>query len=146
MRPEVIIAIGIPASGKTTLRAKYRDYAVISPDEIRKGLFGVTYDKAIEPFVWDIAFEWLECYTLAGVNVYFDATSISKWARARIMEVVDRRRVKVIAHYLPVSVKTALKRNLERDRHVPEEVIISMAERLEPPTIDEGFKEIRVGY
>ena len=145
MKPELVIPVGIPASGKSTLSEKYWDHVPISPDQIRREVFGVEYDKEVEAMVWEIAFELLECYTKARANVYFDATNISKWARAKLIKAVDRRTYNVVAHYLPCSIKTALKRNLGRSRRVPEEVIVGMAERLEEPTLDEGFKEIRVG-
>ena len=143
-RPELIIPVGIPASGKTTLREQYQDYQIISPDEIRMKIFGVEYDHLVEKQVWEIAFTLLEWYTDNRLNIYFDATSISKWARAKLIKAVDRRTYRVIAHYLECPLDLALKRNRERDRQVPWDVMLVMADRLVPPTLEEGFKEIRV--
>jgi len=146
MKPELVIAVGIPASGKSTLRkTRYWDYLIISPDDIRKNVFGVEYDAEIEKDVWEIVFNLLRSNTMKKGNIFFDATSISKWTRKKIIKAVDRRKYNIVAHYMPIKLSSAIDRNGRRKRKVPVEVIRRMADRLEPPSKEEGFKEIRIG-
>lgn len=151
--PIVIIPVGIAASGKSMLREKYmkeiKDLHVISPDDIRMRILdfknsGKAFDKSIEPRIWDESFDLLRKYLDRGYDIFFDATNLTRLVRLLIIELIDKDRHDIIAHFLDIDLNLALLRNRKRDRKVPEDVLRSMFSMLEPPVLEEGFSEIRV--
>ena len=59
-RPQVILGVGIPGSGKSTVLgelASERGYTLISPDSIREELTGDAANQSVNGKAWDIAYE-----------------------------------------------------------------------------------------
>jgi hypothetical protein len=80
-----------------------------------------------------------------GYDVVYDATNITRKSRASILKqlpvYVEKKCVIVW-----VPIEHCIKRDVERERTVGEEVIMSMLKRFEAPFYDEGFDTITVHY
>lgn len=149
----IIIPVGIPGSGKSTLREEYkRNYpglCVISPDDIRMEMLdfertGISFDQKIEDDVWKRSFDELDACIAAGRNIYFDATNLTINVRRLIIERVDKEIYTVIAIYLDIDPDVAISRIKARKRKVPLERIIKMDEMIEKPTTCEGFDTVMI--
>jgi len=146
----LIILIGLPASGKSTLAkkivTKYPQCQLISTDAIRAQLFG---DEAIQgPWlqVWQqVQQQFHKAVSQKYVAIY-DATNAQRRGRR---QVIDLARETGFSHitglWLDKSLKLCLERNKVRQRHVPEEVIMKMYRQLTdaPPSCEEGLDELK---
>lgn len=165
----LIIMVGVPGSGKSTLSALMKG-AVVSSDAIRGELFGdedIQYDLdfAIKknPNIKDMDSESqikaarAECNKavfgrvaycmhklLEEGDVIFDATNISARGRKGTLEKYKGEYDKAFAFFFDVDVNVAKERNRKRSRQVPEEVIDRMAKQLQKPTKAEGFDAVFV--
>lgn len=71
----LILMVGLPRSGKTTLALKY-DFPIVSPDAIRFALHGETFLKEAEFMVWPMAILMVKALFAAGhAQVILDATN-----------------------------------------------------------------------
>ena len=142
------LLVGVQGSGKTTfskILAKERNCKIISTDEIRKTNPGI-----LETNVWSKTYECLAETLKKGEDAIFDATSISKKVRKRFFDEVSKYgvEVKAIAYYLKTDVNECAsrvkKRNEDKNElYLPPEVVYSYFEKLEVPSLDEGFLEIK---
>lgn len=144
----VIIMIGIPGSGKTrmakSLLDNHSNTVYLSSDEIRKELCGDEGDQSNNDDVFDLFYDRLNQALVAGKNAILDATNLTLKARKRIIRVVRaiQRPIKIVAFVMNVDPELCLKRNSERDRIVPEQVIERMLCTYQHPQKFEGFDEI----
>ena len=154
---KVIITMGVPGSGKTTLmkafvdRLKYAEkYVYISPDEIRKEKYGnEPFDASKNPEVWIVAHERVADALRNGRSVIFDATFAKVKQRREFIAFVRTQGVeKIEGVFVDVPLELALGRNKSRAEHgeklVDEKAIIGMHRQLfenEPGTHD-GFDAI----
>lgn len=137
-----MITVGLPGSGKTTYLAKLGVNA-ISSDEIRRLIADNPADQSIHGRVFATIRYLIRQRLAAGRHVtYVDATHLTRWERRPYVELARKYGCRLEALFFDVSVKVCIQRNRGRDRLVPEDVIRKMAERLEPPTRDEGFARI----
>lgn len=158
MGRELIMMIGVPASGKSTkagelvMDAQEKGIAarVFSSDAIREALFG---DEAIQGNPQQIfellhqgIINWLNIYWEAPCLAVYDATNINNGRRA---DFVKRLRqlfpdIKCTAIVCAPSIEWILEHNAARKRVVPEEVIFNMLRHWTPVTTGEGWDEIYV--
>lgn len=144
----VHLLVGIQGSGKSTFAndlSKRLSCKIVSTDEIRKSNPNIN-----EKDVWPTVYKALADALIEGKEVIFDATSISKKVRRRFFDEVSKygATVEAIAYYLKTDVDVCVSRVEKRNKGVneifiPLEVIYSYNEKLEIPTISEGFKEIK---
>lgn len=140
------MTIGLQASGKTTYIEKHapKDAVIISPDRIRKEMFHVDYDPIVEEGVWNIFFHQLESALRDKKTVIVDNTNVTRSGRALILNMAKRYDVPVVAYWFNVPLEECLKRNQQRERKVPEQMIHTLHRMYEEPTLEEGFQEIKV--
>ncbi|NES91304.1 MULTISPECIES: AAA family ATPase [Okeania] len=143
---KLIILIGLPASGKSTLARKivtrYHQCQLISTDAIRAELFG---DEAIQgPWlrVWQqVQQQFYQAVRQKSLAIY-DATNVQRRQRR---QVIDLAKESGFTHltglWLDKSLELCLTRNQQRQRQVPEEVIMKMYRQLTdaPPSCEEGL-------
>ena len=148
---KIYVLIGIPGSGKTTyanntLLEEHTNIVLISTDIVRNN--NPTMEEAN---VFPEAYRLIAYNLKEGKDVVFDATNITRKVRDRLDENLKQYEVtyEKIAIFFPTKAskcsKRVAKRNtFEGERYLPPEVTYSYEEKLEVPTLDEGFKEIIV--
>ena len=72
-----------------------------------------------------------------GRNFAFNATNISSQLRKRWIELASDYKARIEIVYIEPQVVTILAQNRRRITPVPDKVILSLLDRLEPPTIAE---------
>ena len=143
---ELILLIGIPASGKSTFRENnFPEAVIINPDSF----IGYTKEDPWTPNVvmkaWKKSDELLEEYIFDGKEkIIFDATFVSPKRRKKYIKIAKKYNIKISAIYIKTSFELAIERNKKRDpyRMVPENTMLKMYKQLIPPSKEEGFDEV----
>jgi predicted kinase len=138
----VIILIGVPASGKSSLAEKmlyassqnsssltYGATQLISPDRIRASLYGSAATQG----------DWAEIWEQVQQSFANAAKSQQSVIYAKAYGFKP-----ITGIWLDVPLWICLSRNEVRDRVVPEDVVVEMYRTLSynPPTLSEGFDRI----
>jgi predicted kinase len=134
---ELIVFVGLPASGKTTY---YREHFATTHLHVSKDLMpqaGRRGDRQEREIGEALA---------AGRDVVVDNTNPSAAVRAPLIAVGRRHGARIIAYYFEATVKDCLTRNRQREgkARVPDVAIFVTSKKLAPPTVAEGFDEVRV--
>lgn len=141
------ILVGIPGSGKSTVRNSIENVTVISSDDFIEGHAkeqGKTYNEVFKDVV---GVAQRHCTVLfeqvieSGENFIWDQTNITSEKRRSILAKIPSD-YKKVALYLDTPLEVAIERNAKRERNIPEGVIRDMHSRLEPPTTEEGFDSV----
>src|SRR5579859_1359082 len=143
-RGVVVLAIGLPGSGKTTW-FKRRGVTPLSSDLLRTILFDDITEQRYQGLVFSTLRSLLRARLIAKMPWnYVDATNLSPHERRQWIKMAASFGYEVQAVFFDVPLEVCLDRNRKRDRPVSEEVMQKMAERLKPPAFDEGFSKITV--
>ncbi len=143
-RGYVVLAIGLPGSGKTTWY-KRRGVTPLSSDLLRSLLFDDITEQRYQGLVFSTLRSLLRARLIAKMPWnYVDATNLSPHERKQWIKMAKSFGYEVQAVFFDVPLAVCLERNSKRDRQVTDEVMHKMAERLRPPTFKEGFEKITV--
>jgi predicted kinase len=143
-RGYVVLAIGLPGSGKTTWY-KRRGVTPLSSDLLRSILFDDITEQRYQGLVFSTLRSLLRARLIAKMPWnYVDATNLSPHERKQWIKMAKSFGYEVQAVFFDVPLAVCLERNSKRDRQVTDEVMHKMAERLRPPTFKEGFEKITV--
>ena len=137
MSLELIIFVGLQAAGKSTY---YHAHLAATHVHVSKDLMKNARDRdATQQRMIDEALA-------AGRSVAVDNTNPTPAVRAPLIEQGRRHRARVVAVFFETAVKDAVVRNRKREgkARVPDVALFVTAKKLVPPTVAEGFDEVRV--
>lgn len=137
MPPELIIFVGLQASGKSTY---YHTHFAATHVHVSKDLMKTARNRDARQE------ELIEQALAAGRSVVVDNTNPTPAVRAPLVALGRRHGARVEAYYFETTVKDAVARNRKREgkARVPDVAIFVSAKKMVPPGFDEGFDEVRV--
>lgn len=143
-RGVVVLAIGLPGSGKSSW-FKRRGVTPLSSDVLRNLLFDDITEQRYQDLVFSTLRSLLRARMIARMPWnYLDATNLNPRERHGWIKMAREFGYEVHAVFFDVPVEVCTERNLKRNRVVPDEVMQRMAQKLRPPTFEEGFSKIIV--
>jgi predicted kinase len=131
----LFITVGIPGCGKSTyaqlVQSMGRIDVIVSTDKIREGLSGDAADQTYNDAVFHVAHNRVRSALIADLNVVFDATNLRCKDRRVLLDIAHERKATPVALYFSISsdFDTCQRRNLARERNVPEDVMRRFHER-----------------
>jgi predicted kinase len=138
----VVLAIGMPGSGKTTWFRR-RGVTPLSSDLLRNILFDDVEEQRYQGLVFSTLRSLLRARLIAKMPWnYVDATNLSIHERRQWIKMAKSFGYEVQAVFFDVPLEVCLDRNRQRERSVSEDIMRKMAERLKPPVFEEGFAKI----
>ncbi|MCW5962623.1 MAG: ATP-binding protein [Bryobacterales bacterium] len=142
--PRIVLAVGLPASGKSTWFAQLR-VQPLSSDAMRAMLFDSEEDQTNHRVVF-ATLRWMlrKRLELRRPATYLDATHLTRWERSPYLHLANLVECEVEALWFDEPFEVCLQRNAARERVVPESAMRRMRDRFEPPLLAEGFSRITI--
>lgn len=149
---KLIYLIGLPGSGKSYYANEYcKDHSgavIVSSDAIRQELWGDANDQQNPAAVFDEMYARTVAALKADKTVIYDATNLVAKTRKNTLTKL-RRELRTEAGefeahlvFVSCSISECKRRQQERDRKVPDEVIDRMARQFQAPWYNEGWDVI----
>ncbi len=143
-RPRIVVLVGLPGCGKSTYLDRL-GAPRLSSDDLRALLADDPTNQNIHGRVFR-ALRYLlrERLQLRRPVTYVDATNLTPRERRAYIRLGDLYDGEVEALYFDVPVEVCMERNRGRTRIVPEDVMLKMAAKLKPPSVEEGFSRVTI--
>jgi predicted kinase len=134
---ELIVFVGLPAAGKTTY---YRAHFAATHVHVSKDRMPNTRDRERRQQTL------IEQALAAGASVVVDNTNPSVATREPLIALGRRFGARLMAYYFESNVRLSIVRNEQREgaARVPNIAIFLAQKKLVPPTIEEGFDEVKI--
>ena len=134
---ELIIFVGLQAAGKSTY---YHAHLAATHVHVSKDLMKNARDRDVTQA------RMIDEALAAGRSVVVDNTSPTPAVRAPLIVQGRRHGARVVAYFFETPVREAVARNRGREgqARVPDVAIFVTAKKLVPPSLSEGFDEVRV--
>lgn len=138
----IVLAVGLPGSGKSTFFAR-RGINALSSDALRLMLADNENDQTIHTTVF-AALRYLarRRLELHRPVTYIDATSLTRRVRKPWIKLAREAGASIEALWFDVPLETCQARNAARGRVVPGHVLSLMAARFIQPSVEEGFERV----
>lgn len=141
----LILLVGNVASGKSTFAGGYisRNAVLLSSDSFRAVIGSGEEDQTVSKQVFEIL-RWNTEYFLKNsiYTVIVDATNKTEKDRKPFIDIAKKWGANVTCYYFDVPLEKCIERNKLRSRIVPDDIIIKFQDKLQIPSIYEGFDEI----
>jgi predicted kinase len=138
----VVLAIGLPGSGKSSW-FKRHNITPLSSDMLRALLFDDPTEQRFQDLIFSNLRSMLKARLIAHRPLnYVDTTNLTPHDRHSWIKLAKDFGFEVQAVFFEVPLEVCLERNQKRERVVPEEIMRRFAEKLKPPTFEEGFSKI----
>jgi predicted kinase len=142
--------IGVPASGKSTWREKYKgDALVVSSDDLIEEYAksqSKTYNEVFKEQIKianKIVMENVQAAFAADQDVIWDQTNLTKKSRAsKLAMVPEHYRKTAVFFAIPLEEEWQRRLNSRPGKSIPSYVLDSMVELMEMPEQDEGWHTI----
>jgi len=148
-KPKLILLVGLVASGKSTIAkqlAEEYNAIIYSSDDLREELFGdINECNRNEELFKELKLRVKNSLS-NGKNIIWNSTNLSYKKRKAILEEMRKYNCKNICYLIATPYEECLKRNLHRERKVPEHVIKKMYMNINIPQYYEGFNKINIIY
>ena len=138
----LVVMFGFPGVGKSFAAEKIAeqfDAYIASSDAIREELFGTAACQDEPNKVFGILQHRATEELKAGGSVIIDATALIRKYRVSNLKTYEGKFKKAIVVVCCTDLDIAFNQNKNRDRHVPEEVIMHMFKTMSFPRMDEQF-------
>ena len=148
--PNIIFTCGLPGSGKTWYANQIKEFkgdkaVVLSSDDIRAELWGDANDQQNPNKVFATMKERAVRALKEGKDVIYDATNlVSKTRKTTLAEIQSQVECSATLVFCACSISECKRRQGDRDRKVPDEVIDRMVRQFEAPWYNEGWNNIFV--
>lgn len=125
----IILLVGVPGSGKTTLAAKIaqKGFTIMNADSIRHELYGDASDQGDPQEVFKIFFERMEVHMKDGTDLIIDNTNANPKHRKQILDRAKQFEYNDVQLWLmDTPLNVCIARNKNRERVVAEDVVANM--------------------
>jgi predicted kinase len=138
---------GLPCSGKSTKAqefAKEYNATIFSSDSLRQEMFGDVNEQKHNQELFVELHNRIKNQLMDGKSAIYDATNISYKRRMAFLAELKKIPCEKICVLMATPYEECLRRNAERERKVPEEVIKRMYMNFTIPYWYEGWDDIRI--